>query len=579
MSKNDLRKWSSSLLLLIGTLVLGLVVKQFDSVALSGDIQDSSWFTLVNLNHNAFHSWRLEPISRLCDELFPQLNFKERPIPGIVTLLIGTILFFRASDGVRATWSPIFALGTPLVVFFTLITIGLDPLVFGAISWVPFLAVVSKKALNSAGSPLLLSILALVSIENAFSANQTSLVGSACALWIAYLMAKSNPLGVRNLNLVSLIIIVPAIYTTLTCPMAEAPKYPTSAHVIQYDGSQGNIRPLIGPAYPFESIDRAGMRREYGDRSLALLTISVFSWWVRRRHQTSVARYTAKVAMVMALLATLNAILPESIALISPLPSLSRLIPWGTTYSITSVALGLSAWMTGTTLLLNMRHFSFIPLFITLTVILLFCSPNIVQPILRKGGLISDPELRALILSPSATIFRSLVSTGTDVKNWIDNVKAVTKIRARDCIDLGAKIKISPAPSPQVLDAAKLSETHWRWSTRTGTQRGDEVLTIQFNNPIEIRGLELDPGSYFTDYPRGLKITGGSCDSSTTLAEIANYPVWQGALKVTYRGLPYYTPRNDVRIVFSAPQTVQCLFVQQTGQAPFDWSISRVRVL
>ena len=84
--------------LFVAVTVLGLIISRMDSLALSGDIHASTWFSLVNLNHNAFHSWRLEPIAKICSEIWPSFNFAERPIPGIVALLVGTLLFFRASD-------------------------------------------------------------------------------------------------------------------------------------------------------------------------------------------------------------------------------------------------------------------------------------------------------------------------------------------------------------------------------------------------------------------------------------------------------------------------------------------------
>lgn len=565
--------------LFVAATALGLIIARMDSLALSGDIHTSAWFSLVNLNHNAFQSWRLEPISKICSGIWPNFNFAERPIPGILALLVGTLLFFRASDGPRFTWCLIFAVGAPIAILFLLITTGLDPVVIGAMAWLPLLTVIARKVI-AASEPhwLMLTALLATSIENAISSNQAAIVSAASALWISYLLTKSRDSAAKNLGLTAIVILAPAIFITITAPMAEAPKYPPSAHVIQYDGSQGNIRPLIGPAYQFESIDRAAMRNEYGGRALTLLSISIFSWWTRRRHQTPVARYTAKVAMVMALLATLNATLPESVALISPLPSLARLIPWGTTYSITSVALGLSAWMTGVTLILNNRLISFIPLAIGPAIMLTFCSPNIIHPSLRKSGLVSEPIYRELILSPSASIFRNLIESGEDIPSWIEGVKAASKLKARDSAELGASIEVSPAPSAEVLEAAKKSETHWRWSTRTGIQRGDELLTIRFAAATVVNGVELDPGQYFTDYPRGLRITGGSCDQNTA-EEIVDYPIWQGSLRVTYRGLPYYTPRNQVKVIFSSPRTVQCIFVKQTGRAPFDWSISRVRVM
>jgi hypothetical protein len=142
---------------------------------------------------------------------------------------------------------------------------------------------------------------------------------------------------------------------------------------------------------------------------------------------------------------------------------------------------------------------------------------------------------------------------------------------------LGAQVEIHPAPDLNQTPNTQ-TDTTWRWSTHTGSQRGDEVLTIKLQAPAEMRGIELDPGPYFTDYPRGLRIHAGACDQSTAPV-IADYPVWQGSLHILHRGVPYFSPRNDVKIIFPAPVIAQCVFVHQTGKAQFDWSVSRIRII
>jgi hypothetical protein len=77
-----------------------------------------------------------------------------------------------------------------------------------------------------------------------------------------------------------------------------------------------------------------------------------------------------------------------------------------------------------------------------------------------------------------------------------------------------------------------------------------------------------------------LKIFGGDCEGVAPAELLFEAPTWQGALNVTARGAPYFTPRNEVRVIF-AKQTppVACVFVRQTGKAFNDWSISRVKII
>jgi hypothetical protein len=166
------------------------------------------------------------------------------------------------------------------------------------------------------------------------------------------------------------------------------------------------------------------------------------------------------------------------------------------------------------------------------------------------------------------------------VTEWLASTQAAAKLPATDTTSLGAQVTIEPAPSAETLAQAKQTEVAWRWSTRTGSQKGNELLTVKFAQPIMLRGVELDPGVYFTDYPRGLRILGGDCKQAQPPELIYNAPIWQGAVNLTSRGVPYFTPRNNVRVIFpKQTPPIECLFVKQTGKAQNDWSISRVRII
>jgi allantoicase len=157
-------------------------------------------------------------------------------------------------------------------------------------------------------------------------------------------------------------------------------------------------------------------------------------------------------------------------------------------------------------------------------------------------------------------------------------MKTLGRKRGVDVTTLGATISLSPELVSKDFTETKPAETYWRWSTRRGKQVGDEVLTIRFSSPTTIRGVEFDPGNYLTDFPRGLTIQGGDCDGGPTRI-LSESPSWQGSLSFTPRAYPYLSPRSQVRVFFSQPETVSCIFAHQTGKANFDWSISRVRVI
>jgi hypothetical protein len=554
------------------------IFSRMDSAALVSATNQGSWLLLVNLNHNGFHAWRVDHITTIASRFFSAYNFAERPIIGIYLIFFGTFIFLIKSDPRRNFKGVMALLGALLALSFIFIFTGVDPVVIGAVAWLPLMAIAANATMTAVSPQIgLMTLLFLVSFEASYSANQVALISCGTALWLAYLLSLANPRGPHRIGLTCLVALTPAIFVTLTAPMPEIPNYPKSAHVLPFDGVYGTLRPLIGPTYPFDVLDRAALRTIYDDRSLAILLLSIFAWWVRRRHQSYVARYTAKVGLVLALLATLNTCLPEPWATISPLPSLSRLIPWGTCYSVTSVALGLAAWMTVTSLVLNTGALSLIPLLCTGVLVVLTGSPTVFSPLLRRVDAVNSESLRPLLSTPSAVILRSLAESSTDITKQLESIRQTHQLLSRDIRDLEAEVQIYPTSvKPEIATASR--DMTWRWSTHTGAQTGIEVLTIRFKEPLVLHGIELDPGPYFTDYPRGLRITGGPCDQSSA-PTIVDYPVWQGSLHTLHRGVPYFSPRNEVKAVFPAPVTAQCLFIYQTGKAAFDWSISRIRIL
>jgi hypothetical protein len=118
---------------------------------------------------------------------------------------------------------------------------------------------------------------------------------------------------------------------------------------------------------------------------------------------------------------------------------------------------------------------------------------------------------------------------------------------------------------------------HTRWHSGDAGQTGEELLQIRFRTPTKIRGVELDPGEYTTDFPRGLLIRGGSCDESQAKT-FAFYPSWQGALSFTPLGFPFFAGQDAVRVFFDHEELIECLFIRQTSKSSFNWSVAEFRV-
>lgn len=574
----DLRKIGHISLCVCSITLILVVVSHLEALSIAGDAFLGNWVTLTNLNTNSFHAWRLDHFSQLISWLRPNYPIAERPLSGVMILFVSTWFFFRNVVNPLSKDDSKLWIGASLVVVFILITTGLDSLTINSIAWIPAVAILTYHSMATPQSRLLLALLLLVAVEASWSANQTTLLGISLGIWIAYLISTAKRVYLQRHNATLVMLLFPAIVATIGIPNPELPDYPKFSHVLQSEDPYQILVPLIGPAYPIETLDRSTARSTYGSVALALVFVGGVTWGFSRRTRPCLSPHLAAAGTILSFLAMLDTALPESWASIAPIASIQRLLPGATTYSLTSLALTLSAWLIGSSLIVNGRLASYALLPAT-TLLMFFCSPTQLRaPILRTVQATEDPHVRPILESPSAGILRSVAEIGTPIPYWLSTVRKFANLKGIDFRDLNASITISPAPTHANLEKAKRLESTWRWSPRNGTQQGDELVTIRFDQPRTIRGIELDPGPFYTDYPRGLRIHGGMCDKNKAPL-ITSIPVWHGTPKLTEQGIPFYAPHRDVRIIFDSPTVATCIFVYQTGQASFDWSISRVNLL
>ncbi|MCB0334007.1 MAG: hypothetical protein KDD55_10945, partial [Bdellovibrionales bacterium] len=121
-----------------------------------------------------------------------------------------------------------------------------------------------------------------------------------------------------------------------------------------------------------------------------------------------------------------------------------------------------------------------------------------------------------------------------------------------------------------------------RWSEKTGNQNGSEWIEISLPSETTALALDLNVGKFSSDFPRGVRVTSWPrvCDKrGEDKGEIVyEQAQWLGSVNFTPQGFPYYKPQNQVIIRFQSAVTTQCLLVEQTSSAPFDWSVTRLRI-
>jgi len=119
-------------------------------------------------------------------------------------------------------------------------------------------------------------------------------------------------------------------------------------------------------------------------------------------------------------------------------------------------------------------------------------------------------------------------------------------------------------------------KTHSWWKA-TGPDSSTRWLEITFPTPQPLLRAVLSLGGLKHDYPRGLEVEyvlfGGI--SST----LKGYHPWQGPVKWTKNGLPYFGPKSEVIVDLPPESLVQrILFTQSVVEPGQPWSISEIKL-
>lgn len=540
-------------------------------VLVCGD-PSAGWFPVVNLNHNAYYNWRVDHISRLFIELFAPLYSAEKPLFRLIILFIGTLLL---TQRLSKQTSPLFIPLSLIPVLLVLAAVGINPLVAGTLAWMPLLAFVCSILLSRTTPRVWWLIAVGVITEHCFSANQASPLTTSISFLLALMVNEVTgrvTVSKRRMSLVASLVFIPVLLTVVMTPMPELPDYPRSGRVVPDDGVEGLLRPLVGLSYPFESIHRADVRALYDTVAICLLVLSLLSLLITRLSRSSTPHKLALWSSAVAFGAFLDTNLPEEWSNIAPIASISRLLPWGTHYCLTAICLGLAAWLLGMVWITQTRKGIGIALAGAALFSIFQTSPARYHPFLSRYATTSDPELRKILCSPSSAVIRHFAYQHPNLMEDLADMRHKARQSSVDVTSAVATITMTPPSLPPP------AEQYWRWSSRRGRQVGDEVLTVAFHQPTALRGVELDSGNYFTDFPRGIEILGGPCDQSHAKM-LFSAPSWQGSLAFTPKGYPYLASRATVKALFNNEERVSCLFVRQTGKALVDWSVSRVRII
>jgi len=558
-----------------------------DSTALHG------WFPAVHVGHNAWAAWRIDPLlgglAALCPDpraAFNGLCFIFCSI-GLATL--GLVL--APTAGLRTA-----AIGALLITALLARLFVFDAVLFGALTWFPWLAAAFVAALRAPRGRLLVLLLVVVffSLRLAKGANILAPFVAATAFVVA-LRALPPALAAqrRLIGLIGALTVAVVFGIDRGVNAPGFPEYPPYARLIPSDGIPGFTRALVGPDRSLPVIDRLFLDERYSVLTLGLLFFAAWLRFVtrRERERNYPLRATLDVALLLTTAAWWDTLSFGGLSETSPLRTLGRIVPALGFIPLLPLTVGLGVILLTVGATLAQRT---LPLALLAVSLLGFTAddgratwrwdsaPGSIQrrslePVRAAEVLLNhapppSAEIKAALISPSAGLIAR--------EGMWSVMEAKPREPTRSKTLPPEVLRIETSHRMEDIAAMTDGDRKTRWSAKRGNQRGDEYVRFIFSTPQTLTGIELDTGAYATDYPGGIRLTAHArCDDSAP-SDIVTAHEWLGPVRYTPAGLPFYGPAADVEIRFPAPVVVGCLDVYQTlpGRR-FDWSIAEVKFL
>ncbi len=567
----------SSLLLLASLLLIAFSPKSsFFGVLDRAHPTHPEWSLIVDTTTNAFHSWSWDPLLVLLLGDTGVAGSWLLPLVHLGVFTIGTIFVLRHSfdsSWLRACIDA--ALSSVIVVAL----FGLHPVILGTLTWLPWCVLCCRPSwLLKQNSHLRPAIALFFILRLVRTAHQLSPLALGFTFLFAFSQSSKDTRHrsqVVFLSLFSVVAFALSLYQSFEVPLPPLPDYPIYSQVVPDDGVPGRVSPLLTSYAPLQLIDRSLVRYSLSLFALLGLLLSCLSYLFT--NTAGVKRY-ARISTVLFIILYFDTYAAESWSIISPIQTVRRLLPGTFFLSLSPFILCASLLFLWWTLLRNrllLKAFFFLLLWLI--------NPFDHHSVAITAGKTLTPPLsipedsleRTWAVSPSYALYRQ------------NGRKAITRARTTQLHfhklgNLKPTLLASNHNAPKALHRMVDGRGKTRWSEHTGKQSGNEWVQISLPEPIVVEALDLNVGKFTSDFPRGIRITSWPTPCTTREPETAQIVVekekWLGTVGFSEKGFPYYKPQHQVIAVFSQPTKTQCLLLEQTGTANFDWSIARLRL-
>lgn len=561
-----------------------IILPHYSYVSSSG----SGWYEAVNIFSNAFLCWRKNELLASLAHMLPDLSqvFGKELLLFSLIYLLGLTLWASGKAEQRSPRA--LAVLVSCVTLSYLYLYSYDSVAMQSVAFLPLLLLSMKKLFASEEWDFKL-VITLIAVFYFFltTANQLSSVLLIYSLIYMQTLPSLPQAGVRN-RVVTILMLACGLLYSLLAPAAESPQYPHFARLVPEDGIPGNLMPLIGSFPPVPYINRPAVKELYFIPSLMIFLASLACGIFSKRTKVS------WLLLAFSACCVLDCAAPESVSLIAPVYTISRLIPGLFHFVLLPVTLGF-------TLILLAKHAqTTIPsLTAALCLVFIFAAHGIsrqinlatltqLMPAERFNSEIRSStrpisevnQIRKVLASPSYYLISqrgleyALPSNTTGLKR--------THLRPEDLLAVESSAGNGVDLHGSMLDRNEKT----RWSVPGVQQSSDQAIRIMLAGKREIKGLNISCGPYVTDFPRGLEIS-YSAECSLVNGEIRSQlerifysPEWMGPIEYTSNGYPYFGNQSDVTVTFPNAIDVKCLEIKQIGRdLHYDWSVTQLDLL
>jgi hypothetical protein len=410
-----------------------------------------------------------------------------------------------------------------------------------------------------------------------------------CAFLLSSVMACANsslaPLNASILLILFFILdlcdkrivralVIPSLVIYLLSPTLPWPDFPGHARLLSDDGLPGVIRPLLGPTVPIPIFNRLLALESYRSFLLYAGFLLVIISYFKQLKKNSVSTATFLLLILSTGILYWDLATPAAWSELSPLKSLGRIVPgwFEAPLFITLLGTLISALLYVTFITSAKFNFKnrYASALLTLTAsCLLFYThselpKNSIEPLSSNSWALTkqNPVLRSMSCDNLKVVQNKLNSTFVPASEYISEIKFSRAVEGRN--------------ARRIIDRNRRT----RWSSKSLGQNGSEWIQLNLNRQIQLNAIEIDPGLYQSDFPRGLEII--DCSPATKSSVLFKQQDWQGQIEFTASGVPFYSYQSHVRAWLGCePKAVNvtCLKINQIGaDSVYDWSVAEIRL-